>query len=164
MLRFKKLRPDAIIPTYAHKGDAGMDLIAVEDAQWQPIFAVHCNASGQIIVGYKTMVKTGLAMSLPVGFEGMVRSKSGLAAKHNIFVTNSPGCIDSGYRGEIMVMLTCIGLPTVSKVVAKGTKVAQLVINKVESEMQVVEVEDLDETSRGEGGFGSTGDKHVAKQ
>lgn len=157
-LTFKCLTEGSLLPEFAHAGDAGMDLVSDKDIQWMPIFAVH-QGEFQIIVGYKAIVTTGLAIQLPRGHEGMVRSRSGLAYNDNIFVLNSPGCIDETYRGEIKVILMCIGeLPKKFKNgIPKGTKVAQLIVNKVENKLEIEASDKLDETDRGEGGFGSTG-------
>lgn len=158
MIYFKKLNSNAVVPKYAHDGDAGLDLISIEDVKWEPIFGVH-QGEFQLIVGYKAKVPTGLAIELPKGYEAQVRSRSGHAAKFNIFVTNSPGTIDETYRGEIGVLLTCVGaLPKdFSSGIPKGTKIAQLVINKVENYAEIQEKLELSTTERGEGGFGSTG-------
>lgn len=158
MIYFKKLNPNAKLPIYAHAGDAGLDLVAISDTKWEPIFAVH-QGEFQIIVGYKAKVNTGLSIELPREFEAQVRSRSGLAAKSNIFVTNSPGTIDEGFRGEIGVLLICLGQLQKEFVdgIPAGTKVAQLVINKVENYEKISEKNELSTTERGEGGFGSTG-------
>jgi len=139
-LKVKKIHSDAIIPKYAHMGDSGMDLYSVEEIILKP---------GEI----KT-VKTGLKLSMPNGFEVQVRPKSGLAAKFGISVLNSPGTVDSGYRGELMVIMINHGEKEYR--VEKGKKIAQMVVARVE-EASVEEVEELDESSRSEGGFGSTG-------
>ncbi len=139
-LRVKRLHPDAVIPAYAHPGDAGMDLAACE--------AVLIEA------GASRVVKTGISIALPVGTEGQVRPRSGLAAKHQITVLNAPGTIDEGYRGELGVILINHGKAAFS--VEKGMKIAQLVIAPV-LRVAVAAVESLDDTARGAGGFGSTG-------
>jgi dUTP pyrophosphatase len=158
MIYFKKLNPSAKLPVYAHAGDAGLDLVAITATKWEPIFAVH-QGEFQIIVGYKAKVNTGLALELPKGYEAQVRSRSGLAAKSNIFVTNAPGTVDEIFRGEIGVLLTCLGqLPKeFNDGIPAGTKIAQLVINKVENYEEIDEKLELSTTKRGEGGFGSTG-------
>ena len=139
-LLVKRLSNDAKVPGYAHEGDSGMDLFAAENAELQP--------------GERKAVKTGLSVAVPKGYEVQVRPKSGLALSHGITVLNTPGTIDSGYRGEIMVIMANLGEKAYK--VEKGRKIAQMVVSKVE-EAKVLEVDDLDETSRGDGGFGSTG-------
>lgn len=141
VVKFKKLNPDAILPDYAHVGDAGMDLYSVEDLVIEPLT-------------WK-LVKTGLACELPNGTEGQVRSKSGIALKNGVFVLNTPGTVDENYRGEIGVILYNLNTKE-SFVIKKGQKIAQYVIANVEY-VDTIEVETLDETDRGEGGFGSTG-------
>jgi dUTP pyrophosphatase len=138
---FKKLVPHAVLPQYAHEGDAGMDLFASEETE--------------VKTGEITMVKTGLACELPYGSEFQVRPKSGLAAKHGITVVNTPGTIDCSYRGEIGVVLTTLKADTVVKI-TRGMKVAQLVYSPVKY-CQPVEVSELSDSERGSGGFGSTG-------
>ena len=141
VVKFKKLNPDAILPDYAHIGDAGMDLYSVEDLVIEPLT-------------WK-LVKTGLACELPRGTEGQVRSKSGIALKNGVFVLNTPGTVDENYRGEIGVILYNLNTKE-PFVIKKGQKIAQYVIANVEY-VDTIEVETLDETDRGEGGFGSTG-------
>lgn len=140
-IEFKKLNPDAIIPDYAHAGDAGMDLYSVQDDIIEPLT-------------WK-LIPTGLACKLPEGTEGQVRSKSGIALKNGVFVLNTPGTVDENYRGEIGVILYNLNTKE-PFVIKKGQKIAQYVINKIEY-VKTVEVKELDTTSRGEGGFGSTG-------
>lgn len=137
---FKRLRPDAELPAYARPGDAGMDLRSVEDAV--------------VPRGGRALVRTGLAMQLPFGYEAQVRPRSGLALKHGVTVLNTPGTIDSGYRGEVGVILANFG--DVDFPVAKGDRIAQLVIAPV-TQAEVEETEVIDATDRGTGGFGSTG-------
>ncbi len=137
---FKRLRPDAELPAYARPGDAGMDLRSVEDTV--------------VPRGGRTLVKTGLAMQLPPGYEAQVRPRSGLALKHGVTVLNTPGTIDSGYRGEVGVILANFGDSDFP--VAKGDRIAQLVIAPV-TQADVEETDTIDETDRGAGGFGSTG-------
>ena len=139
-LRFRKIHPDAVLPSYAHPSDAGMDVRSVEDLTLAP--------------GKRALVHTGLVMLLPPQYEAQVRPRSGLALKNGVTVLNSPGTIDSGYRGEVGVIL--INLGDVDFTVRKGDKVAQLVIAPV-TQPDVVEVSEIDETDRGAGGFGSTG-------
>lgn len=140
ILKVKKLAASAIIPSYAHPGDAGLDLFAAEASHIQP--------------GEVKLIKTGIAIELPQNTEAQVRPRSGLALKNKITVLNTPGTIDEGYRGEVGVILINHG--DISFTVAEGMKVAQLVVKPV-LRVDVVEVEFLSETARGEGGFGSTG-------
>ena len=139
-LNFKRIQPDAVLPAYAHPSDAGMDVRSVEDLAIAP--------------GKRALVRTGLVMMLPPLYEAQVRPRSGLALKHGITVLNTPGTIDSGYRGEVGVVLINLGQEEFK--VAKGDKIAQLVIAPV-TQPEVAEAFDVDETDRGEGGFGSTG-------
>jgi dUTP pyrophosphatase len=136
----RRLRPDAVLPSYAHPGDAGLDLTAVEAVTLEP--------------GERTAVPTGLAVAIPVGWVGLVHPRSGLARRHGLTVANAPGTIDAGYRGEVQVLLINLGAETVH--LAAGERVAQLLLQPV-GQAQVVEVDDLGETARGVGGFGSTG-------
>ena len=140
IVRFKKLTPDAVLPSYAHPGDAGMDLTSIEEVELPP---------GEI-----RLVKTGLAMTLPSGTEAQVRPRSGLAAKHGVTVANTPGTIDEGYRGEICVILVNLGKAPFR--VDKGMRIAQMVIAPV-LRVGVAEVSELSDTERGTGGFGSSG-------
>ncbi len=139
-VRVKKIHKDAKIPSYAHQGDSGMDLYSVEEATIEP--------------GERKMVGTGLQISLPKGFEAQIRPKSGLAANFGVTVLNTPGTVDSCYRGEVRVILANLGKEAFK--VEKGKKIAQMVIARVE-EAEIEEVEELDETTRSGGGFGSTG-------
>jgi dUTP pyrophosphatase len=139
-LRFKRIHPDAVLPAYAHPSDAGMDVRSVEELAIAP--------------GKRALVRTGLVMMLPPLYEAQVRPRSGLALKHGITVLNTPGTIDSGYRGEVGVVLINLGQEEFK--VAKGDKIAQLVIAPV-TQPEIAEAFDVDETDRGEGGFGSTG-------
>lgn len=141
IVKFKKLNKDAIIPDYAHAGDAGMDLYSIQDDVIEPF-------------SWK-LIPTGLACELPQGTEGQVRSKSGIALKNGVFVLNTPGTVDENYRGEIGVVLYNLNAKE-PFVIKKGQKIAQYVINSIEY-VDTIEVEQLDTTSRGEGGFGSTG-------
>ena len=139
-IKIKKLSPEAIIPHYVHEGDAGMDVYSIEDLT--------------LNVGDIKLVKTGLCFEVPRGYEIQVRPKSGLALKNGITLTNSPGTLDSGYRGELGVIMQNLG--KLAHEIKKGEKIAQLVLAKYEG-AQIIEVTDLSETTRGEGGFGSTG-------
>jgi dUTP pyrophosphatase len=141
-VQFRRLRPDAIVPRYQTEHAAGMDLhAAIEDA-------VVIGAGDAATIG------TGLAMAIPPGFEGQVRPRSGLAAKHRVTLTNSPGTIDADFRGEVMILLINHGKEPV-RILPKD-RIAQLVIAPV-VQATVEEVEELPETARGAGGFGSTG-------
>ena len=140
-VRFVRLDPTVETPALAHRGDAGYDLTSTEDFLLEP--------------GRRALVPTGLAVSIPEGFAGFLQPRSGLASKHGISIVNTPGLIDSHYRGEIMVVLINLD-PEEPFRVKRGDKVCQLVFQKVEQAL-FEEVERLDETERGEGGFGSTG-------
>lgn len=139
-LRFKRIHPDAALPSYAHASDAGMDVRSVED--------VTVPAKGRVLV------HTGLVMLLPPMFEAQVRPRSGLALKYGITVLNTPGTIDAGYRGEVGVILANFGDSDFE--VRKGDKIAQIVVAPV-LQAQIEEADGIDETDRGSGGFGSTG-------
>ena len=140
ILKVKKLAGDAILPQYAHPGDAGLDLFSNERADIGP--------------GESRLVKTGIAIELPAGTEAQVRPRSGLAAKHRITVLNAPGTVDEGYRGEVGVILINHGKSAF--VVEKGMKIAQMVVQPVLT-VDVVEAGELSDTARSTGGFGSTG-------
>ena len=139
-IQIKKISEDAIIPKYAHEGDSGFDFYSIEDYKLAP--------------GKRTLIKTGLQVSIPLGYELQIRPKSGLALKKGLTVLNTPGTVDAGYRGEIGIIL--INLGEEEYFVEKGSKVAQGVVCQVENP-EIEEVKELSETSRGEGGFGSTG-------
>ena len=139
-LLVKRLSPTAILPTYAHPGDAGLDLFADRAASLEP--------------GETKLIGTGISIELPEGTEGQVRPRSGLALKHSVTVLNSPGTIDRGYRGEVGVILINHGLRRFD--VEPGMKIAQLVVAACLT-VEVVEAGDLSRSSRGHGGFGSTG-------
>ena len=141
-LGFKRIHPDAVLPAYAHPSDAGMDVRSVEELV--------------IPAGKRALVHTGLIDLLPPLYEAQVRPRSGLALKFGVTVLNTPGTIDSGYRGEIGVILANFG--DADFIVKKGDKIAQLVIAPV-TQPEVCEVSEIDETDRGAGGFGSTGRK-----
>jgi dUTP pyrophosphatase len=140
-LRFRRLSEAARPPAQAHEGDAGYDLHAAEAATIGP--------------GERASVGTGIAVAVPDGQAGLVIPRSGLAARHGISVVNAPGLIDSGYRGELRVLLlnTDTDEPFT---VQPGDRIAQLLLVAVETH-DLLEVEELDETVRGAGGFGSTG-------
>jgi dUTP pyrophosphatase len=136
-----RLRPNATLPSRAHAGDAGLDLHAAEAATIGP--------------GERATVATGIAVEIPDGFAGLVLPRSGLAARHGIALVNAPGLIDSGYRGEIRVLLLNTDR-TEPFDVAPGDRIAQLVVTPV-TEAETVEVAELTASIRGEGGFGSSG-------
>ena len=131
---------DAKLPSYAHTGDSGADLYSTEDVVLE--------------IGKITLIASGVHLAIPQGYEAQVRPKSGLALKHGIAFVNSIGTIDSGYRGEIKVIAINLGKEPYE--VKKGTKIGQLVFQKVE-QAHFEETQDLDSTSRNHGGFGSTG-------
>jgi dUTP pyrophosphatase len=140
-LAIRRLRADAVLPERAYDGDAGLDLAACERVELAP--------------GERAIVPTGLAVAIPHGHAGFVLRRSGLAAKHGVTILNAPGLIDSGYRGEIRVIL----LNTDRRetfVVEPGMRVAQLVVLPIAG-MEAVEVDELPASERGEGGFGSSG-------
>jgi dUTP pyrophosphatase len=141
-VQFKKLRPDAVIPKYMTPGAAGLDLAAAIDA---PI---------EIKPGERKMIDIGLAVAIPPGFEGSVRPRSGLAIQHGITLVNSPGTVDQDFRGELRVIVINHGQEPF--VIKPRERIAQMVIAPV-AHADVVEVTELSETARGEGGFGSTG-------
>ena len=140
ILKVKKLDSGAIVPQYAHPGDAGLDLFANEDADLKP--------------GETRLVKTGISIELPPNTEAQVRPRSGLALKHSVTVLNSPGTVDEGYRGELCVLLINHGAGPFR--VERGMRIAQMVISPV-MRVDVREAGALSDTGRGEGGFGSTG-------
>lgn len=133
---------DGVVPSYASEEAAGMDLRSTEEITLKPL--------------ERTLAKTGLRMAIPKGFEGQIRPRSGLALKRGISMVNSPGTIDSDYRGEIGVILINLSDSVVQ--LEKGERIAQMVICPV-ARATVKIVDSLDETERGEGGFGSTGTK-----
>ena len=137
-IKFQKILEKAIIPHYAHPGDAGMDVFSAEETI--------------IKAGERKSVRTGIKMGLPEGFAGLVWDKSGLALKNGI--KTMAGVIDSGYRGEIGIVLINLGQSDFK--IEKGQKIAQMLVQKVER-MEIKETKELSETKRGEGCFGSTG-------
>ena len=139
-LLVKLLHPCAQLPRRAHPGDGGADLFSVEEVTLPP--------------GERASVGTGLALAIPAGHAGFVQPRSGLAAKHGIMLVNSPGLIDAGYRGEVRVLLYNSGAEPF--IVNVGERIAQLVIQRIE-EPAFVAADELPETARGEGGFGSSG-------
>jgi len=139
-LKVKRLSPGAVLPAYAHPGDAGLDLFSAVEASLDP--------------GESKLIGTGISVELPPNTEGNVRPRSGLALKHGITVLNSPGTIDCGYRGEVGIILINHGRARFD--VQPGMKIAQLVVSPCMS-VDVVETSDLAGSDRGQGGFGSTG-------
>ena len=137
-----RLVDDLPLPSYAREGDAGADLVAAEAVTLAP-------------GGGRALVATGAAIAIPVGYAGFVQPRSGLALKHGVTCLNTPGLIDSGYRGELKVLLVNTD-PTEPFEVVRGERIAQLVIQRVE-ECRFAEVDELPSSERGEGGFGSTG-------
>ncbi len=137
-----KLDKELPTPKYAHHGDAGMDLYSAIECTLQP--------------GERKLIPTGLKIAVPYGFEVQIRPRSGLAAKFGVSVINTPGTIDHQYRGEMAVLLVNHGKEPFQ--INRGERIAQMILNKVEF-MQLEEVEELTETTRGDGGFGSTGVK-----
>ena len=136
----RKVRPGAVVPARAYEGDAGMDLAACERVELGP--------------GEHALVPTGLAVAIPDGYAGYVQPRSGLASKHGISILNTPGLVDSGYRGELLVNLINHGLRD-PFVVEPGMRIAQLVILPV-PEVELVEVDELPGSERGVRGFGSS--------
>lgn len=140
-LRFIKLRDDAIVPTQAHPGDAGSDLYAAESLTLAP--------------GERARVATGIAVAIPDGHAGLVLPRSGLAHKHGVTLTNTPGLIDSGYRGELQVLMLNTDRREAFEVVA-GERIAQLVVVAYAAPVWTA-VDEFEQTVRGDGGFGSSG-------
>lgn len=147
LLKIKKLSENAMIPSYAHDNDSGMDLYAREDVR------IPCRQPPFNDKNWK-LVKTGIAIELPPNTEAQIRPRSGLAYKHGITVLNTPGTIDEGYRGEIGVLLLNNGVEDYE--VKKGMKIAQMVIMPV-LHPKIETIDELSDTKRGDGGFGSTG-------
>lgn len=140
LIKTIKLNNDAKLPAYAKSGDAGADLCAAH--------------STTLLPGEFKLIPTGIAMAIPLGYVGLIHPRSGLAAKHGITVLNTPGTIDSGFRGEIKVILINHSQEVYN--IERGERIAQLVIQKVEGAF-FEPVDELDTTDRGNGGFGSTG-------
>ena len=138
-LPIRRLRPDAQVPTKAYAGDAGIDIAACERVE--------------LGAGERALVSTGLAVAIPDGYAGYVQPRSGLAAKHGISIVNTPGLVDSGYRGELLVNLLNTGREPF--VVEPGMRIAQLVVLPV-PDVRLVEVDELPESERGVRGFGSS--------
>ncbi len=139
-VKIKILTQDAIVPSYAHEGDAGLDIFSTIETTLEP--------------GQSALIPTGFSMALPKNTEAQIRPRSGLALKNQITVLNTPGTIDCGYRGEVGVILINHGSKPFK--IEKGMKIAQMVIKPVFT-VDIVIDESLDATARGTGGFGSTG-------
>jgi dUTP pyrophosphatase len=142
-LPIKRLDADLPLPSYAHLGDAGMDLFAAQDCEIAP--------------GARALIATGIALAIPEGFAGFVQPRSGRAFKDGLSFANTPGLIDAHYRGEVKVIAVNLDTETAIRIV-RGDKIAQLVIQRVER-VTLAEVDDLGDTPRGAGGFGSTGQR-----
>ncbi|MPZ61483.1 MAG: dUTP diphosphatase [Propionibacteriales bacterium] len=140
-VQIQRLDSGVPLPSYAHSGDAGADLVTTVDVTLQP--------------GERAMVPTGIAVAIPVGHAAFVHPRSGLAARCGLSIVNSPGTIDSGYRGEIKVVLVNLD-PSQPIVLERGDRIAQLVVQPV-VRAEFVEVAELEDTARGAGGYGSTG-------
>jgi dUTP pyrophosphatase len=139
-LPIRRLRPDAVLPERAYTGDAGLDLAACERVELRP--------------GARAVVATGLSVAIPDGYAGFVQPRSGLAARNGITIVNTPGLVDSGYRGELRVILLNTD-PAEAFVVEHGMRIAQLVIVPV-PELELLEVDELPPSERGVRGFGSS--------
>jgi dUTP diphosphatase len=142
-LKFKLLDDGIQMPRYQHEGDAGLDLPSRVDLVIEP--------------GERAMVPTGIAVAIPRGYAGFVLPRSGLASRHGIALVNSPGLVDSGYRGEMSIVMINTDMREAFHI-KRGDRIAQLVIQRVE-DVAIIRVDELDETSRGAGGFGSTGNR-----
>lgn len=141
-----RLDPGLPLPTRAHPGDAGLDLVSAQDVTLEP--------------GHRALVGTGLAVAIPAGMVGLIHPRSGLAARLGLSIVNTPGTVDAGYRGEIKIALINLD-PLTPIVIARGDRIAQLLVQQVEL-VDVVEVASFEEaglaqTARGEGGYGSSG-------
>ena len=137
----RRLDPGLPVPAYAHPGDAGADLYAAAEVTLEP--------------GERALVPTGVALALPHGYAGLVHPRSGLAARHGITIVNAPGTVDAGYRGEILVNLVNLD-PRAAFTVRRGDRIAQLVVQAV-ALVDFVEVDSLEDTSRGDTGHGASG-------
>lgn len=140
-LPIRRLDPDLPLPAYAHEGDAGLDLYAAAEVTLAPL--------------ERALVPTGIAVGIPEGYAGFVQPRSGLALERGLSLVNTPGLIDSHYRGEVKVIAINLD-PTEPLTLERGSRIAQLVVQPV-ARADAVEVAELDDTARGEGGFGSTG-------
>ena len=141
VLPINRLDPDVVLPSYAYEGDAGLDLRANVDIDIAPF--------------ERKLIPTGLAVAIPEGFAGFVQPRSGLALKSGLSMANTPGLIDAHYRGELKVIAVNLDANEVIHI-SKGERIAQLVIQRVPV-VSLMEVDELDETDRGTGGFGSSG-------
>ena len=141
-IRIRRLDADVKLPERHHRGDAGYDLCARTDARLAP-------------AGGRALVPTGIAIAIPEGYAGFVQPRSGLALHHGVTCLNTPGLIDAGYRDEISVLLVNLD-PTAAFDIARGDRIAQLVVQQVE-DVVWDEVDELDDSARGTGGWGSTG-------
>lgn len=141
ILEIKRMDTGLPLPGYAHVGDAGMDLFSAEDVTIAPF--------------QRVLIPTGIAVAIPLGFAGFVQPRSGLAIRQGLSLVNTPGLIDSHYRGEIKIIAINLD-PTTPIEISRGDKIAQFVIQPV-AYAKLTEVTELDQTVRGEGGFGSTG-------
>lgn len=139
-ISLKRLDPELPPPAHAHPGDGGVDLHSTESIRIEP--------------GARAIVPTGIAVAIPTGHAGFVVPRSGLAARQGLSIVNAPGLVDSGYRGEIKVILINLGSAPVD--IERGDRIAQLVVMSVENQ-EFVEVDELPDSARGGGGFGSTG-------
>jgi dUTP pyrophosphatase len=140
-ISIKRLDAELPLPSYAHPGDAGADLVAALDVHLEP--------------GERALVPTGVAIALPDGYVALVHPRSGLAARFGVSIVNAPGTVDAGYRGEISVLLVNLD-PHDPVDLSRGDRIAQLVVQRVEK-ARFVEVERLPGSARGDGGYGSTG-------
>jgi dUTP pyrophosphatase len=141
VVRTRRLDPSLPLPSYAHPGDAGADLVSRVDVTLAP--------------GQRVLVPTGLAIALPEGYAAFTHPRSGLAARHGITIVNAPGTVDAGYRGELLVNLVNLD-PDEPFEVRRGDRIAQLVVQRV-AEVDFVDVDSLPESSRGETGHGASG-------
>jgi dUTP pyrophosphatase len=140
-LEIKRIDPDLPLPSYARDGDAGLDLSSAEDVVLKP--------------GERAVVPTGFAIAIPEGFAGFVHARSGRALREGLALPNAPGVIDAGYRGELKVLLVNLD-PAEPIYISRGEKIAQLVVQRIER-AELEEVTELRPSTRGDGGFGSTG-------
>jgi dUTP pyrophosphatase len=140
-LLVKRLDPDAPVPARAHPGDAGLDLRSAIDVEVKP--------------GQRALVRTGIAIAIPEGHAGLVLPRSGLASRQGLTMANAPGLIDAGYRGEVICAVVNLDRDSAVRI-ARGDRIAQLVLIAV-PEVEPAAVDELPPTTRGEGGFGSTG-------
>jgi dUTP pyrophosphatase len=140
-LEIKRIDPDLALPSYARDGDAGLDLSSAEDVVLKP--------------GERAVVPTGFAIAIPEGFAGFVHARSGRALHEGLALPNAPGVIDTGYRGELKVLLVNLD-PAEPIYISRGEKIAQLVVQRIER-AELEEVTELRPSTRGDGGFGSTG-------